>query len=419
MSKSIYVKFTADNVETLYRHVPEGKSDFVIWDEDLHRFGIRWRGKSGRYYIEYSHKNKSHRMAIGVVGQMSLSEARASARIKFGLVSDKKDPHIERMKEDTKSGDAFPAKIEAFCTWLATGAGDRPARTKQYVEDVRRSLMRRFSDLHRYGVGDIPRRLISDTLEELAGEFGPRSAGVSRAHLSSYYEYLMLKGFEGHNPVSGTERYGSRVRTRVLTPEELGLIWKATDTDSDFHIIVRLLILTAARKNVFGQLLRTEYVKGQRRLDLPASRNKNSKRFWLALSRQADSILNNVLYRRHNRSPYVFGRTKDSGFDGWSKGKEELDAKITELNGGTPLEHWVFHDFRRTFNTLGVDLAGIDEATADVCLHHVGEAKKGIKGVYNHAHFIIKKHEAMQVWADFIDDVVHGKRDFEVIRGVA
>jgi integrase len=218
--------------------------------------------------------------------------------------------------------------------------------------------------------------------------------------------------------VDGTETRNSEGRTRVLSPAELALIWKATDGDDDYNIIVRLIMLTAARKTIIGSLERAEYDPENHVIDVAADatgKAKNGKRFWLALSRPAETMLKNVLDRREN-SEFVFGRGGEGGFSGWSSAKDALDDRITELNGGVPIPHWVLHDLRRSFNTLGVDNCGIDPGVADAALYHVGEGKRGIKGTYFHGHLIEKKHVAMQLWADFLDEVFRGKRDFRVVK---
>jgi len=78
-----------------------------------------------------------------------------------------------------------------------------------------------------------------------------------------------------------------------------------------------------------------------------------------------------------------------------------LDEKLGDAIGS-----WTFHDLRRTFESLGIDQCKIPWTTTDVCLHHVGEHKKGVKRTYNHADYIDEKRDAMQKWADYIDGLV-------------
>lgn len=410
------MKFTQTSVNNLKATV--GKSDETIWDKNLPGFGIRFRnGGPGVYIIQYSLNGKQAKMGMGKVAQVTLEDAKAAAKTHFGLIANKIDPHRERAKAAAKAGEGFSSNIEAFLTYQGTERSGHFARSPDYISAQRRSLKRHFKGLHRYGAGDITRKMVSDALDSIEENSGSRAAGTARAHLSAYFAYLMTKGYDGFNPVDGTETRNSESRTRFLAPAELALVWKATEGDDDYNVIVRLLMLTAARKTVIAAMKRVEYDAERRIIDVPieTGKAKNKTRFWLALSPRAEAILTKVIDRR-KESEFVFG-DGEGGFSGWSKAKDALDARIAKLNDGKPLDHWVLHDLRRSFNTLGVDHVGIEDTTADICLHHVGEAKKGVKGSYNHAHHLDKKHTAMKAWADFIDQVNHGKRDFRVIDG--
>jgi integrase len=410
------IKFTQTNVKTC--KATPGKSDETIWDDAMPGFGIRFRnGGPGTFVIQYSLNGKQAKIGLGKVSKVTLEAAQTDAKQHFAMIARKVDPLLERAKQEAKAGDNFAEGIEAFLAALAKDrSDDKPARTPNYIGATRRSLERYFKSLHRYGVGEITRKMVTDQLDTIAENHGERAAGTSRAHLSSYYSFLMEKGYDGFNPVDGTASRNSRKRNRWLSREELALIWRATEGDDDYNIIVRLLMLTAARKTIFGSLKRSEYIPKTRIIDVPieTGKSKNKTRFWLALSPRAEAILRGVVDRREG-SNFVFGDGGEGGFSGWSKAKDALDAKITELNGGKPLDHWVLHDFRRTFVTLGVEKAGIEDSTADICLHHVGEAKKGIKGAYNHAHHIEKKHAAMKAWADFVDEATRGKPDLRAV----
>jgi integrase len=350
--------------------------------------------------LRWSRHGKDGKMSFGRVGAVTLAAARTWARDALASLGNGHDPAAQRDAEREKAGDNFTTKIDAFLKWQET----EQHRSPDYIDAMRRSLVDHLEPLHKFGVAEITRKKVAEVLDEIA-ETRPRAAGTTRAHLSSYYRYLMLKGYEGPNPVSGTETRNSEKRDRVLTPDELKLIWKATDSGSDYDNIVRLILLTATRKTVIGSLKKNEYVADRHIIDVPieTGKSKNKTRFWVALSPQAEAILRRVVDHRQN-SEYVFG-TREGGFSGWSKAKQALDDRITELNGGNPIPPWVLHDARKTFTTLGIDECGIDERDADVCLHHVGLAKSGIRGVYNHATHLDQKREAMNRWGKYISDL--------------
>ena len=75
----------------------------------------------------------------------------------------------------------------------------------------------------------------------------------------------------GTNKAAG--QYKSR--DRVLTDAEVVAIWKAADPATDFGKIVRLLFLTACRRNEIGWLRPSEIALGDSLIALPGSRTKN------------------------------------------------------------------------------------------------------------------------------------------------
>src|SRR5262249_38244114 len=156
------------------------------------------------------------------------------------------------------------------------------------------------------------------------------AAGIAQAHLSSFYRFCLRKGFEGLNPVSGTERRSSQKRTRKHSPAELRLIWRATEEPTRFNRIISLLMLTGMRKTVLGSLRREEINRKDRRIEIGAEigKAKNGEEFLLPLSHQAESIV--LEGARENNGDFIFGEVwAEGGFSGWSRAKQELDGRIT------------------------------------------------------------------------------------------
>jgi integrase len=411
------MKFTAVNV--LKMRAPAGVADHFEWDDATPGFGIRFRdGGHGTFIVKFFVNGKQGKMSLGKVGQISFDDAKTAAQRQLATVKiEKKNPLVERAKEAAAAGEDFTAQIDAFLGELANGVeGGRRPRSPHYVIQVKSSLRVLLKDLHIYKLGDIKRRTVVTALDLIHEERGYRAAGCAQAHLSSYYGFCIRKGYEGFNPVDGTERRNSKARVRKHSPHELLLIWRATEEPTRFNRIVRLLMLTGMRKTVIADLMRDEVKLDRHLIDIPRvfGKAKNGEEFLLPMSRQVEAMVRDAM-KLSNRD-LIFSRGDDEGgFGCWTRMKEELDERITELNGGQEIPHWVFHDFRRTFRSLGFDICKIPDNIADVCLYHIGEAKKGLNGVYNKATYLDEKRDAMQRWADFIDELVHGKREFKVV----
>jgi integrase len=393
------LNFTETNVKKLAP--PADKGDVVIWDDAMPGFGIRFRaGGAGAYFIRYSVHGRQSKATLGKVDQVSLAFAKNEAKQLFAMVARGVDPAVERIKAKATAASTFGAQIEPFIAYLT-----EEGRVETYVNDNRRSLERRFKALHTLGIKTIERAMIAVELGRIKKVNGPRAAGNCRAHASKFFNWLIAEGLADINPVEGTTKNASKRRSRVLTPDELVHVWNESG-DGDYGTIIKLLMLTGTRLDTIGGLRRSEINFKEGYLDLPATRNKNGERFLVALSRRAEAILRSVPEREG--SDFVFGRG-DGGFSGWYQSKSRLDGRLVGK-----VENWVHHDFRRTFNTLGVK-AGISALVADVCLHHVGEHKKGIKRTYNHADYIDEKRDAMNKWADYIDGLLNKQPKLSVV----
>ena len=96
--------------------LPEGKADHVVWDDDLPGFGLRLRGDTRRWVVQYRIAGQSRRESIGDPRRVSLEEARRIARQRFGIVAQGLDPAADKTR----------AKAEAEAARLTLAVGPAP-----------------------------------------------------------------------------------------------------------------------------------------------------------------------------------------------------------------------------------------------------------------------------------------------------
>ena len=200
----------------------------------------------------------------------------------------------------------------------------------------------------------------------------------------------------------------------MLTDDELRLIWKCTAGGHDHDRIVRLLMLTGARRDEIGAMEWPEVstpCPGQTLWTLPPARTKNTTGQELPLGPLAVT----QLPAARERNSYVFGAAK-TPFSGWSKCKARLNARMVVAKiaafkaayGREPnpseakLDDWRLHDLRRTFATWASN-AGHPPHIVEAVLNHVsGSAKRGVAGVYNKASYRQPKGDVLKAWAAHI-----------------
>ena len=128
---------------------------------------------------------------------------------------------------------------------------------------------------------------------------------------------------------------------------------------------------------------------------LPRERTKNAEPHAVPIVSGMQAILADL--PRFAGSDFVFttnGRTPISGF---SKAKINLDAAITELNGGKPIPPWRLHDSGGLRDQHGA--ARRQLPVVEKLLNHISGSFGGVAGIYQRHDFADEKRDALERWA--------------------
>lgn len=380
--------------------LPRGITDKIFFDDDLPGFGLRIRaGGSRKYVLHYRLGSAQRRHTIGPAAVLTLEEARKKARKLLVAIDDGKDPAAERDGKRAAASLRFGDQVEAYLLARQTINSAafpilRPHSFAQIAVYLRQSL----KDLHKHPVAAIQRQTIAAELRAIATD-APVAADRARSAVSTFYAWLIGEGLCDTNPVVGTNKASDGTpRERVLTDAELVAIWQATP-ETDFGRIVRLLMLTAQRRDEIGSLRWSEIVpateSGGPLIAFPAERTKNGRPHDVPLSPAAAAVLD-PLPRIVGRE-LVFG-IGAGGFAGWSRAKAVLDKT-------SGVSDWTLHDLRRTAATRMADL-GVLPHVIEAVLNHVSGHKAGVAGIYNRSTYAPEKRAALNLWADRIRLIV-------------
>ncbi|WP_291555936.1 site-specific integrase [Bradyrhizobium sp.] len=198
-----------------------------------------------------------------------------------------------------------------------------------------------------------------------------------------------------------------RSRDRVLSDDELRLVWKAAEAEGwPFGPLVKLLVLTGQRVSEVGGMRWDEINKTQKLWTLPAERVKNGIRHEVPLPEAAIAIISTLPHIKTTEG-HVFTTRRDAAVSGFSRAKNSLDATIAAglPTGATALDHWTFHDLRRTMAS-GMARLGIQLQVIEKILNHSSGSFRGIVGVYQRHSYSDEKRKALEVWAAFVQSVV-------------
>jgi integrase len=354
-----------------------------LWDEKVCGFGVRKQRRGVFYYVRVRHNGSQVMRSIGRHGSpWTPDTARAKALELLGALASGSDPFTQPL-----TGETFGTEIERYL--LRRKGSLRPTS----LNAVERHLRRYSAPLHKLPLGEINRRTIAVLLGQVETDCGAVSRNRLRSSLSAFFAWAIQEGLVEANPVQGTgkaDEGGSR--ERVLTTEELKKLWHALG-DNRFSEIVRLLLLTAARRNEIGNLQWDEIDLKRNLIVLPPDRTKNGRGVELPLSTQALAVINRT--PRRNATPFLFSDA--NGYKGWDQDKMRLDARL----GIAP---WRLHDCRRSAATMMAEI-GVLPHIVEAVLNHQSGHKSGVSGIYNRAKYSDEMRSALQRWANHLDKI--------------
>lgn len=340
------------------------------WDAGLIGFGVRRQLRSAYYLIRYRVGGKQRYFTIGRHGELAPDQARKEAQRLLGQIAAGVEP---KAKNETGS---FSEAVERYLVHA------RATLRPRTLIEVERHLHRYSSPLHSLRLDAISRKDVAGVLTGYEGFTRNRV----RASLSAMFTWAVKEGLADLNPVLQTWKLAEPSRSRVLNDAELRRVWLALPAD-DYGTIVKLLLLTAQRRDEIAKLCWSEVNLADAQLVLPATRTKNYREHTLPLSPQALALL----------------PTKGDGslfsFNNWHKAKSRLDIRAG-VNG------WRLHDLRRTAAS-GMAELGVLPHVIEAILNHYSGHRAGVAQIYNRAKYAGPMREALQTWSDYLDQITN------------
>ena len=378
--------------------LPTGKIDHFEWDDDLTGYGLRVRQSVGgpvrkQLWVQYRNgAGAQRRKLLGNAAVLSAEQGREAARKLLAQVALGGDPQAEKADRRAQDECTFRSVVDRY---LKAKTGKLRART---LVEVTRYLSSAdyFGTLHRLALDRITKRDIAPRLLVIEQDRGLVTALRARSHLRAMFTWAIAQGLIETSPVHGTgDLKEPKPRERVLSDGELAAVWRACG-DDDFGKIVKLLILTGARRSEIGGLCWSELSYGI--WSLPAARSKNDREHVLPLPPLAQSIIETV--RRRNDRDQLFGHASAAGYIQWDYAKKALDKRL-----GDKVKAFTLHDIRRSTAT-GMANIGVQPHIIEQILNHISGHKGGVAGIYNRSNYEREVRAALIKWADHVSALV-------------
>ena len=396
------MKFTDDRIRKLKPENFAGREH--IWHSEIPGFGIRRRASGHTtFVVHYRFGGRSIPYTLGPTSLWRVAAATTEAQSILAQVKLGRDPQAEKASAHHRAAETFGGIREKYLP-----VKKRKTRPRTYAE-IDRHLSVHLAPLSKISIHVIDKLQAAAALEAIRQTSGPGAADRTRTSAIAMFTWAMKNTSVENNPFALTSKFDlGEARDRVLTDAEIREVWKNSG-DDDYGRIVRLLLLTGARRDEVSHARRNEFNLPGRLWILPKERTKNHTELRLPLAELSLTILESTPERED--SDFIFGSGK-AGFQGWSRAKESLDARILKVrreNGDdTPIEPWVLHDLRRTCATRMGEI-GVLPHHIEACLNHKSGSKAGVAGIYNHAQYAAAMRDAFDRWARYVEGIVSDK----------
>ena len=370
-------------------------------------FGVRVTAKGTRAFVlNYRLRGREYRFTIGAWPDWSALKAVRHARDLRQRVDRGENPVRDRAPSPTTA--TVASILDDFMVRHVRNQ-NQPLRSADEYESAFKRLVK--PCIGTVGIYEVRRSHVVAMLDKIEDTNGAVMADRTLAYIRKAFNWYATRDDEFNVPVvRGMARIKpkERARTRVLSDEEIRILWPVLGRAGTFGALVKTLLFTAQRRDEVAHMSREEIDKDGI-WTIPAERYKTNRLNHVPLSKAALAIINGQ--RVLKDCDYVFPSRAGTPFSGFSKSKAKLDkavlASMKELakKGAKvePIPNWTLHDLRRTAKTLMVR-AGVRPDISERVLGHV---IAGVEGTYDRHSYADEKRDALEKLAAMIEHILN------------
>lgn len=372
----------------------------VIFDETTTGLAliISPKGKRSFSIVARDPAGKQVWKRIGDPASMTVPEARQEATAAVARVKAGEAPTRAPVLPQ-KAPQTFKEVAQDFVAlWVDMGGKEGngvPLRNKREIE--RHLKVYLYPEWESLPFLSIRRGEVARLMDKIHAKNGAPMADRVLATLNKMFNWYRKYDERYDNPIiPELKKSGSikaRARRRFLSDDEIRAVWKACGEIGTYGAMVKVGLLTSARREKVSTMRWDEIVDGVWTLSVVPREKPHAG--VLKLPKMALDVIE--AQPKIEGNPFVFAGSRGKAFNSHSVGKKALDAKV-------PTDQWQFHDLRRTARSL-MARAGVRSDIAERTLGHV---IPGVEGVYDRHSYAKEKGEALEALALLVDRILKG-----------
>ncbi|MBL7479720.1 tyrosine-type recombinase/integrase [Legionella bononiensis] len=360
-------------------------------------FGIRISPNNLKTWIyRYKIDGKTDKLSLGHYPNMSLANAKKRFIELSELRKSGQNPKVQIQLHNEKKDDTLKKLIYSWYENYAVKNRKQPRPLKYQIDSDIVPLLGHME------LEKIQTRDITDALDIVVKRGAPIQANRILSTIKQVLNYAVSRGYLQQNPASNirTRDIGGieKPRERVLSPEEIKIIWKFLESElcqmsDSARVAVKIILLTGVRTCEIRLAQWHQFNFEQSLWTIPPEHSKGAITVKIHLSELTKKIL--YQHKKSSDSSYVIpGITDDAPLS-----KDALPRAIKRIQNRVGIPEWTAHDLRRTFATQLGESLNIDPVVIEKCLGH---KMPRIMATYNKNEMLLQRKEALNAWSEYI-----------------
>jgi len=366
---------------------------------------------SGSVSFRYDYRINGRRetLVIGQYGRdgISLAEAREELIAAKKLLKSGQSPAAAKRDgiRQIAGAETFAVYTDTYMKHVTLADSTRAMKQAVIDRDILPALGNKM-------MTEITTRMVRDLCDRIVERGGRATAIQVREIISSVYRYANDRGHGLFNPAADIKPSSIAMfkpRERTLSPEEIGIFFRALDdvgAMGTMKMALKLVLLTLVRKSEFTYATWAEIDFRNWTWTIPADRMKARRAHVIYLPKQAQDLLVGLQMCAGGSEYLVPGRYNFRKPLSNAALNSLIDRTVEAINkDGEKIQDFTVHDLRRTASTL------LHEADypSDWIEKAQAHEQKGVRAVYNKAEYARQRAYMLQQWAEMVDAWINGE----------